>query len=89
MMKITVNERLFTKTSFDRLVSSMLVDDGWPGSQSYSSRTEENVLHLMIVDNTTNERSIKLASKIHDYLNKGIHFALKKELGLTLFSLYR
>ena len=71
MMKVTVNERTFTKSSLDRLVTSMLVEDGWPGSQSYSYRTDENILHLMIVDNTTNERSINLANKIHDYLVKG------------------
>ncbi|XP_032785837.2 protein amnionless isoform X2 [Daphnia magna] len=70
MMKVTVNERTFTKSAFDRLVSSMLVEDGWPASQSYSYRTEENILHVMIVDNTTNERSINVASKIYDYLNK-------------------
>lgn len=72
-MKVTVNERTFTKSAFDRLVSSMLVEDGWPASQSYSYRTEENILHVMIVDNTTNERSINVASKIYDYLNKGVY----------------
>jgi hypothetical protein len=71
MMKVTFNERTFTKSSLDRLVTSMLVEDGWPDSQSYSYRTDENVLHLMIVDNTTNERSINVAKKIHDYLVKG------------------
>lgn len=71
MMKVTFNERTFTKSSFDQLVSSMLVEDGWPASQSYSYRTEENILHMMIVDNTTNEKSVNIASKIYDYLNKG------------------
>jgi hypothetical protein len=71
MMKVTFNERTFTKSSLDRLVTSMLAEDGWPGLQSYSYRTDENVLHLLVVDNTTNERSINVASKIHDYLMKG------------------
>lgn len=71
MMKVTFNERTFTKSSLDRLVTSMLAEDGWPDLQSYSYRTDENVLHLLVVDNTTNERSISVASKIHDYLMKG------------------
>ncbi|EFX72558.1 hypothetical protein DAPPUDRAFT_254308 [Daphnia pulex] len=70
MMKVTFNERTFTKSSLDRLVTSMLAEDGWPDLQSYSYRTDENVLHLLVVDNTTNERSINVASKIHDYLMK-------------------
>lgn len=79
-MKVTVDERTFTKSSLDRLVSSMLVEDKWPGSQSYSYRTGENVLHLMIVDNTTNERSIRLAARLHDYLSKGRLFFDDKKI---------
>lgn len=71
-MKITVDERIFTKSSLDRLISSsMLVEDGWAQSQSYSYRTDENILHLIISDNTTNENSIRLANKIQEYLEKG------------------
>lgn len=76
MVKLTVDERSFTKSSLDRLVESMLLEDKWPGSQSYSYRTGENVVHLMIVDNTTNERSVRLATKLLDYLNKGMYRSL-------------
>lgn len=70
MMKLTVDEGTFTKSALDRLVSSMLKDE--PATQSYSYRTARNVIHLTIVDNTTNERSILIANKVQDYLLKGI-----------------
>jgi hypothetical protein len=34
--------KTFSKSFLDRLVNLMLVEDGWPGSQSYSYRTDEN-----------------------------------------------
>ena len=72
MLTLKVDERIFTKTSLDRLVSSLMVEDGSPGSQSYSYRTGNDVIQLLIVDNTTNQRSVRLASKTFDYLKKGI-----------------
>ena len=70
MMRLTVDEGIFTKSALDRLVSSMLKDE--PATHSYSYRTASNVIHLTVVDNTTNERSISIANKIQDYLLKGI-----------------
>lgn len=72
MMKVTVNEKVFTKSALDRLVSSMLDEDGQRhGVQSYSYRSGKNELHLTIVDNSTNERSVSIAKKLYDYLIKG------------------
>ena len=70
MMKLTVDDKVFTKSALDRLVSSMLTEDS-SGLMSYSYRTAVNTLHLTLVDNTTNEKSVALAEKIHAYLIKG------------------
>ena len=73
MMKLTVDDKIFTKSALDRLVSSMLTSEDaiTNGLMSYSYRTSVNTLHLTLVDNTTNEKSIALADKIHAYLIKG------------------
>jgi hypothetical protein len=72
MIKLTVDDKIFTKSALDRLVLSMLEGDAIAsGLMSYSYRTAINILHLTVVDNTTNEKSIALAQKLYTYLMKG------------------
>lgn len=72
MIKLTVDDKIFTKSALDRLVLSMLEEDAIAsGLMSYSYRTAVNILHLTVVDNTTNEKSIALAQKLYTYLMKG------------------
>ena len=73
-MKMKVNESLFTMTSLERLVTSMLSADGAHSAsvRTYAYRTSTDAVHLNVVDNTTNEKSVQMANKIYDYLIKGI-----------------
>lgn len=72
VMKLTVDLNVFSLTSLDRLVSSMMGQNGLPGVQTFSYRTGEDVVHLVLADNTTNEKSIHLGRQIYDYLVKGM-----------------
>ena len=82
MIKMTVDQSIFSQTSLDRFVTSMIQNPGSHpllgslessgGIQTYSYRTEVDALHLILADNTTNERSSRLARQIYDYLDKGI-----------------
>ena len=73
MIKLTIDDKIFTKSALDRLVLSMFEagDTIASGLMSYSYRTAANILHLTVVDNTTNEKSIALAEKLYTYLMKG------------------
>ncbi len=82
MIKMTVDQSIFSQTSLERFVTSMIQNpashpllgslESSGGIQTYSYRTEVDALHLILADNTTNERSSRLARQIYDYLDKGI-----------------
>ena len=78
-MQMKVNASVFNLATLQRLVTSMTA----PPVTAYAYRTDVDVVHLNVVDETTNELSVRLAQRIHQYLLQGKFAALPYRLILA------
>ncbi len=66
MIEITVHAETFSKDPLNRLVFSF-GESYHPPLSMHLYRTAEDALHLVVTDNTTNERSIQMGRIIDDF----------------------
>ena len=68
-MKMKVNTTVFTLATLQRLVTSVVTDQSQVTAYAY--RTDFDEVHLNVADDTTNQLSVQLAQRIHQYLVQG------------------
>lgn len=68
-MKMKVNTTIFTLATLQRLVTSVVTDQSQVTAYAY--RTDFDEVHLNVADDTTNQLSVQLAQRIHQYLVQG------------------
>lgn len=68
-MKMKVNTTVFTLATLQRLVTSVVTDQSQVTAYAY--RTDFDEIHLNVADDTTNQLSVQLAQRIHQYLVQG------------------